>query len=124
MNEKSLMKAEINKVCDSLLMSHDMGGHISVPTILICYIGEETQRIANASLQDAFASSFKRSIPVYDFTISSSEETIEEIQAKMILSIQKMMDEGKGISGSGTSQGSGTGRAFAGHRSAVDEPYR
>lgn len=99
MNEKSLMKAEINKVCDSLLMSHDMGGHISVPTILICYIGEETQRIANASLQDAFASSFKRSIPVYDFTISSSEETIEEIQAKMILSIQKMMDEGKGISG-------------------------
>ena len=48
------MKTDIDALCKDLMMDK-LDGFVSVPVVLMVYLGEETYQIANASIQDAFA---------------------------------------------------------------------
>ena len=52
------VRSEIDAVCKDLLMEN-VDEYISAPVILTFFLGEETYDVVNASLKDAFTTSFK-----------------------------------------------------------------
>lgn len=81
------MKAEIDALCRDL-MTGEVAADISAPIVLMVYLGEETYNVVNASLEDAFTTSFKIKPEVHNVLIKDSQMTSAEILNIMVESIK------------------------------------
>lgn len=88
------IKSEIDSLCKNLLMEN-VNEFINTPVILAFYLGEETYDVVNASLKDAFTTSFKIEPSVYDILISDPQTDGNYINEKVIEAIQTVVDQGK-----------------------------
>lgn len=88
------IKAEIDALCKDLLMSN-VSEYISVPVVLMVYLGEKTYNVVNASLKDAFTTSFKVEPDVYDIRIDDSQVTSEKIVEDMVAAIRSVNEQGR-----------------------------
>lgn len=91
------IKNEIDAVCKDLLMEN-VGEYISAPVILALFLGRETYDVVNASLKDAFTTSFKIEPNVYDICISDTETSSSFIVEKTVDAIRSLYDQGKDYS--------------------------
>ena len=88
------MKTDIDALCKDLMMDK-LDGFVSVPVVLMVYLGEETYQIANASIQDAFATSFKIEPNVYDIKIDSNDIQSADLLQKIVDAITAHKNLGK-----------------------------
>lgn len=91
------IKNEIDTVCRDLLMEN-VGEYISAPVILALFLGGETYDVVNASLKDAFTTSFKIEPNVYDICIPDSGTDSNFIVEKTVDAIGSLYDRGKDYS--------------------------
>jgi len=88
------MKTDIDALCKDLMMDK-LDGFVSVPVVLMVYLGEETYQVANASIKDAFATSFKIEPNVYDIKIDNNSISSGELLQKIIDAITAHKSLGK-----------------------------
>lgn len=91
------IKNEIDTVCRDLLMEN-VGEYISAPVILALFLGGETYDVVNASLKDAFTTSFKIGPNVYDICIPDAGTDSNFIVEKTVDAIRSLYDQGKDYS--------------------------
>lgn len=91
------VRSEIDAVCKDLLMEN-VDEYISAPVILTFFLGEETYDVVNASLKDAFTTSFKIIPNVYDICIPDTRIDSAFITDKVVDSIRSLYDQGKDYS--------------------------
>lgn len=91
------VRSEIDAVCKDLLMEN-VDEYISAPVILTFFLGEETYDVVNASLKDAFTTSFKIVPNVYDICIPDAKIDSVFITDKVVDSIRSLYDQGKDYS--------------------------
>src|SRR5699024_10277313 len=91
------VRSEIDAVCKDLLMEN-VDEYISALVILTFFLGEETYDVVNASLKDAFTTSFKIVPNVYDICIPDAKIDSAFITDKVVDSIRSLYDQGKDYS--------------------------
>ena len=84
--DKAGIKKEIDGICKNLMTD---GTHqfVTLPVILVIYLGEESCRVIKESLRDAFAASFKMETDIYEITLddpSMNSDTILELMKDRI----------------------------------------
>lgn len=88
------MKAEINTLCKDLMISHGTG-FINAPIVLMVYLGKETYDVVNASLKDAFTSSFREEPDVHEIWIANNRMDGMQIRDQLVNEIRMVADQGK-----------------------------
>lgn len=91
---KAGVKAEIDAVCRDLL-TESVHEYISTPVVMVIYLGEESYRVVNASLRDAFTTSFKVEPSVYEITLEDSCAGPEVIYERITEQIAEAANNGK-----------------------------
>lgn len=88
------MKAEINTLCKDLMISHE-SGFVNAPIVLMVYLGKETYDVVNASLKDAFTSSFRVEPDVHDIQITDNRMDAMQILNQFVDEIRVIADQGR-----------------------------
>lgn len=94
--DKETIKKEINTFCNELY-NLEYTGYVSVPVIIIMYLGQDSYSKINASLQDAFISSFSMQ-PSLIQTVIDLNVKKEEIENSIKEAIKGVSLQGKNYS--------------------------
>lgn len=90
------MRAEIENLCESLLTGEG-AAYVNVPTVLLVYLGKQTYDSLNASLKDAFKTSFKVKPEVCELLIENPKLTVDVAQAKMEQTLREAAEQGTDV---------------------------
>lgn len=90
------MRAEIENLCESLLTGAG-AAYVNVPTVLMVYLGKQTYDSLNASLKDAFKTSFKVKPEMCELLIEDPKLTGNDAKEKMEQTLRKAAEQGADV---------------------------
>ncbi|MFQ6792146.1 MAG: hypothetical protein ACLRT4_05125 [Thomasclavelia sp.] len=90
---KEIIKKDINAFCNELY-SLEYSGYVNTPVVIVVYLGDESYQQVNASLKDAFTTSFSNAPSLKEIVINQAilkDEIVNEIKN----AIMEIANQGK-----------------------------
>ena len=91
--DKETVKKSINAFCNELY-NLEYTGYINVPVVIILYLGDDSFKQVNASLEDAFTNAFSQPLPLTQMIIES-DMTKDNLVDMIKNAIKEVSNQGK-----------------------------